>query len=302
MKKILTASLFVLCVLNGFAQQPPNPGFEWWSGVDPVSWHTTNFSVFSVPFTSVLKDNANPHEGNYSAQIKVMTVNIPTIGSVSIPGTLTTATIDIDPLAQTVDIYGGYPFSGTPEKLTGYFRYQPNGTDTCYLGWQLYKTIDGISDTIGMGYMDTSAVVSDWTYFEIPLVYDTVLVPDTMNILFTATNPNTAALHAGTKMWVDDLAFVYGCIAVHGITSASGINIYADKNTRELIIDPKETVVEDADVRIFDMSGRMMAAKKVVLNHSAERIAVQNLSPGTYIVSILSHGKMIETKKIVVLQ
>lgn len=302
MKKTFFSICLVLFMLTSFAQQPPNEGFEWWSGNEPASWHTTNFSVFSVPFVSVLKDNVNPHGGNYSAQIKVMTVNIPTIGSISIPGTLTTATIDIDPFAQTVNVYGGYPFSGTPEKLTGYFRYQPNGTDTCYMGWQLYKTIDGVSDTIGMGYMDTSAVVTDWTYFEIPLVYDTVVIPDTMNILFTATNPNTAALHAGTKMWVDDLAFVYGFIAVHGITSASGINIYADKDTRELIIDPKEAIIDDAVIRVYDMSGRVVAAKNCVLNYSEERIAIQYLIPGTYIVSILSHGKMIETKKIVLLR
>lgn len=302
MKQIFLSICFVLSMLTSFTQQPPNEGFEWWSGSEPASWHTTNFSVFSVPFVSVLKDNVDPHGGNYSAQLKVMTVSIPTIGSVSIPGTLTTATIDIDPFAQTVDIYGGYPFSGTPEKLTGYFRYLPIGTDTCYMGWQLYKTTDGISDTIAMGYMDTSAVVNDWTYFEIPLVYDTVLTPDTMNILFTATNPNTAALHSGTKMWVDDLAFVYGFIAIHGVTSASGINIYADKDTRELIIDPKATVVPDAGISVYDMAGRLMISKECTLNHSAERLSLQNLSPGTYVVAILSRGKIIETKKIVVLR
>lgn len=302
MKNAFLLISFIIFVFAGtYAQQLPNGSFETWSGGEPDSWNTTNMNILGLDFTTVSKDLSGAQQGSASAKLTVVTKNIPFIGPVTMQGALTLGTLNIDPFAQTATLTGGYPFTGMPQKLTGYFKYQPINNDTCAFGWGLTKWNNGVQDTIGYAAIDTMGTFNNWTYFELPLEYLIWEAPDTMNILFVNSNPLDGLNHTGTKMWVDNLSFVYGTVGIEGVTFAKGLSIYAEPFARQLILSSTFEKPENLDISLFNMSGQETNRWRKIMQQSTERLDVSNLLPGTYVIRISSGNRLIDTRKITIL-
>jgi hypothetical protein len=302
MKNAFLLISFIIFVFAGtYAQQLPNGSFETWSGGEPDSWNTTNMNILGLDFTTVSKDLSGAQQGSASAKLTVVTKNIPFIGPITMQGALTLGTLNIDPFAQTATLTGGYPFTGMPQKLTGYFKYQPINNDTCAFGWGLTKWNNGVQDTIGYAAIDTMGTFNNWTYFELPLEYLIWEAPDTMNILFVNSNPLDGLNHTGTKMWVDNLSFVYGTVGIEGVTFAKGLSIYAEPFARQLILSSTFEKPENLDISLFNMSGQETNRWRKSMQQSTERLDVSNLLPGTYVIRISSGNRLIDTRKINIL-
>jgi len=303
MRKTLTlvSILFVLC-FQSFAQQMPNGSFETWSGGEPVNWNTSNQNLLGLDFTTVTKDVSSPQQGTASAKLTVITKTIPFVGSITLQGALTLGILNIDPFAQTATLTGGYPFTGMPQKLTGYFKYQPVANDTCYMGWGLTKWENGIQDTIGYAAIDTMGTFNTWTYFEIPLEYQIWEAPDTMNILFVNSNPLDGINHTGTKMWVDNLSFVYGTVGIEGVTFARGLSVYAERDEHVLFLSSSFEKQENLDISLFNMAGIETNHWRRTMQQTTERLDVGNLVTGTYVLRISSGNRLIDTRKIAILK
>lgn len=302
MKRILSLISFlsILC-FQGIAQQVPNASFETWSNGEPDTWNTTNMNILGLDFTTVTKDMSNPQQGSASAKLTVVTKNIPFVGSLTMQGALTLGILTIDPFAQTATLTGGYPFTGMPQKLVGYFKYQPVNNDTCAFGWGLTKWNNGVQDTIGYTAIDTMGTFTNWTYFEIPLDYMIWEEPDTMNILFVNSNPLDGLDHTGSKLWIDNLSFVYGTVGIEGVTFAKGLSIYAEPYARQLILSSSFEKQEKLDISLFNIAGIETNHWKRNMQTSTERLDVNNLSPGTYVIRISSGNRLIDTRKITIL-
>jgi hypothetical protein len=304
MKRILVlACLVSILTVQGFAQQFPNASFEAWTSGEPDYWNTSNMNILGLDFSGVVtKDNSNPQQGNSSAKLTVVTKSIPFIGtSFTVQGALTLGTLNIDPIAQTASLTGGYAFTGMPQKLVGYFKYQPVNNDTCAFGWGLFKTNNGVQDTIGYAAIDTAGTFNTWTYFEIPLAYTIWEAPDTMNILFVNSNPLDGLVHTGTKMWVDNLSFVYGTVGIEGVTGVKGLNIYAEPFARQLILSASFEKPETLDISLYNMAGAETNRWKRTMQQSTERLDLNNLVPGTYVIRIMSGFRLIDSRKISIL-
>lgn len=297
--------LFILLIFSfiSFAQSIPNSSFETWSGGEPDNWNTTNQNIVGFgAFNTVVSETADPQLGSVSAKLIVVTKTIPVINtSLTLPGVLTLGKLNIDPIAQTASVSGGSPFTGMPEKLTGYFKYQPVKNDTCAMGWGLTKWNNGVRDTIGFGAIDKMGLVNTWTYFEIPLIYLKTEAPDTLNILFLNSNPLDKIDHTGTTMWVDNLSFVYGTVGIEGVTSAKNLQIYADCNSKQLILSTSFGKQENLDIRLFNMSGIETRRWKRNMQQATEHLDIDNLMPGSYVIRISSGKRLIDTRKITIL-
>jgi hypothetical protein len=303
MKTIFT---FIIILIfwgtQSFAQQLPNGSFETWNGGEPDFWNTSNMNLLGlVTFTTVAKDVSNPQQGTASAKLTVVTKTIPLVGTYTVQGALTLGTLNIDPIGQTATLSGGYPFTGMPQKLTGYFKYQPVNNDTCYLGWGLTKWNNGIQDTIGYAAIDTMGIFNNWTYFELPLEYQIWEAPDTMNILFVNSNPLDGIDHTGTKMWIDNLSFVYGTVGIEGVTFAKNLSIYAKRDAKQLIITSNFEKPQILDISLFNMAGIETNHWKRSMQVSTEQLDVNTLPAGTYVIRITSGNKLIDTRKISIL-
>ncbi len=303
MKILFPAVIFILILSTQMrAQQIPNGSFETWSSGEPDLWNTSNINLLGLAtFTTVSKDLSNPQSGLASAKLTVVTKTIPLIGTYTVQGALTLGTLNIDPIGQTATLTGGYPFTGMPQKLTGYFKYNPVNNDTCVMGWGLTKWNNGVQDTIGYAAIDTMGTFNNWTYFEVPLEYLIWEAPDTMNIIFVNSNPLDGLNHTGTSMWVDNLSFVYGTVGIEGVTFAKGLSIYAEPYARQLILSSTFEKQENLDIRLYNMAGMETNHWKRYMQQSTERLDVGNLTPGTYVIRITSGKRLIDTRKISIL-
>ena len=303
MKRILPAIYFslILCIPL-FAQQVPNGSFETWTNGEPNQWKTSNQSIPLIGnITTVSKDLTNPQSGTASAKLTVVKTTIPFVGTYNIPGVLTLGKLNYDLAAKTASVTGGTPFTGIPLKLTGYYKYQPVKNDTCALGWGLTKWNNGMRDTIGYGAIYTNATLNSWTYFEIPLKYLLTETPDTMNILFLNSNPLDGADHTGTNMWVDNLSFVYGTVGIEDITFTKEMNIYAEPYARQLVLSSSFAKQENLDIRLFNMAGTETRHWKRTMQQSIEHLDLRNLTPGTYVIRISTDNRLVDTRKITIL-
>ncbi len=294
----LIISLFI--GIRSTAQDIPNASFENWSGGEPVSWHTTNQSILGTQFNVVNKETASPQSGLYSARLEVVTKNIFLVGAVTVPGVLTLSQISIDVFAQTVNISGGYPFTAMPQQLAGYVKYQPAGIDTAYFGFALTRRQNGVLDTIGFAADTITTTLSSWTHFQLPIAYTIWEAPDTMSILFLCTNPNDPVVHTGSKMWVDNLSFIYGTVGIEGITFGEDYRIYANASTKQLILETKFEKPRDLLISLISMSGQEVLQSHKVMEKSTEHFETGNLPPGTYILRLSEDRKILDSRKITI--
>jgi len=301
--KIIAIAFLILSlpVTNAFSQQMPNGSFETWSSGEPVDWNTSNYSLLGINWDVVTKETASPQLGTASAKLSVITKNVPFVGTITIQGALTLGVITMDPVAQTATVSGGYAFTGMPQKLTGYFKYQPVANDTCYLGWGLTKWNNGVKDTIGYVAIDTMGTFNNWTYFEIPLEYLIWEAPDTMNILFLCSNPLDGVNHTNTKMWVDNLSFVYGTVSIEGLTFDNKIKIYGQHDSQKLILEPAFDKPKQVLIELISISGKQAAKWEKNLFQQQEFLDISNEKPGVYIIRISEENKLIENRKITII-
>lgn len=299
----IIAALFILqlfCIAS-FAQQIPNYSFETWSGNEPNSWNTTN-SVLGISFNTVTKDMAGPQQGLASAKLTAVSKTIFLLGTYKIPGVITLGKLNVDLLKQSYSLSGGTPFIGRPQKLSGYFKYQPVNNDTCIFGMGLFKWNNGKQDTLGFAALDTAGTFNSWTRFEIPVHYLTLGDPDTMNIVILNSNPLDGLDHTGTKLWIDNLSLEYGIVGIEGVTFPRKLSIYAEPHARQLIVESSFDRSENLDISLINMSGAEIKRWKRSMLHSTERLDVNTLSPGTYVIRITSGNRLIDTRKITILK
>jgi hypothetical protein len=297
-------SLFFLLIFcaKSFAQQIPNSSFETWTGGKPDNWSTSNQNIPLLgTITTVSKDLADPQQGAASAKLTVVKISVPFVGTYKIPGVLTLGKLNVDLVNQKASVSGGYPFTGRPLKLSGYFKYQPVKNDTCILGLGLFKWNNGKQDTLGFGAIDTFGIINTWAHFEIPIHYLSEATSDTVNILFLNSNPVDGVDHTGTAMWVDNLSFDYGTVGIEGVTPARDLRIYAEPNAKSLILEFAFEKQENLDISLFNMAGSLTNHWRRDVQKSTEKLDVNNLSPGTYIIRISSGKRLIDTRKITIL-
>lgn len=301
MNRIISV-LFILQIFcfNSFAQQIPNNSFESWTGGEPDSWNTTN-TILGINFNTVEKDLADPQQGIASAKLTAVSKTIFLSGTYKIPGVLTLGNLNVNLITQTYSLTGGIPFTGRPEKLSGYYKYQPVNNDTCVFGLGLFKWNNGKQDTLGFAAMKTWGTYNSWTYFEIPVHYLVQGDPETMNIVILNSNPLDGIDHTGTKLWIDNLSLEYGTVGIEGVTSAKELRIYAEPNRRQLILEFAFIQKENLDISLFNMSGLETNHWKRSAQQSTERLDVNNLVPGTYVIRITSGNRLIDTRKITIL-
>jgi hypothetical protein len=296
---ILLSSLLLFPAFHLSSQDIPNSGFENWTGGNPDDWYTTNTTFLVLTFNVVNKETTNPHSGLASARLEVVTNTIPFVGTYTVPGVLTLSEIDLDLEQGSFNISGGYPFTGMPQQLAGFIKYQPVGTDTAFFGFALSKwNENGTRDTIGYAQDTITGSIPNWTEFHLPMPYNIWEAPDTMSILFLCTNVNDPIVHTGTKLWVDDLSFIYGPVGISGITFGKDYRIYADATSRQLILDASFDPPRDLELALLSISGQIMDHRKCRIGKSKELIETSHLPPGVYILKISEGNRVLDSRKI----
>lgn len=191
---------------------PPLLPDETFSYSDPVSWSTGNQATGHSQLGNgfyVTQDTSNRYDGTSSTRLESNEITI--LGNViTIPGLLVSGEFVINPVDfATGDINPfavpgvGFPVTGKPSKLVGYYKYAPMGVDTFEIACAL---VDSARNQVAYGILRSAATVGSFTRFEINLTYTSCNRPDTICII-AASSPFTSGASTtgadGSVLWVD---------------------------------------------------------------------------------------------------
>ena len=288
--KLLFTHLFIIALFVNIipqhiiAQNPiPNPGFEEWSGGEPVDWNTINQSIFGTSFICVTRDQTNPQSGSSCAKIQTVTHNIILVGPVTMPGILSLGEITLDIINQTGTVSGGVPIDTQPNMLKGWFRYLPAAGDSCIMGIGLFRWNGTGRDTLATSYTVIGGQNPDWQEFTVPIDYLIWAVPDTMNIMFFSSNLLTGSPVSGSQLWIDNLSVEYGPVGTGNIATERKPELrYGDDGHSVLIKVGNKT----SGISIFGINGACLKEYTPGFGQTEIPVNTADLKPGIYLARI----------------
>lgn len=291
--------VFIIASLSSYiasSQSIPNGDFEYWEEngpyEDPSGWGTSNWSFYGIlSFNTVTRYNADPYSG--ASAVQLVTKEETSGGEkVKVSGILTLGTFDINIVSRTAAVNGGVLYHKRPEKVTGYYKYAPQGNDSCVFFITLFKwnIFKNERDTIASSWYKGERA-DTWTKFEFPVNYRSDETPDSLNIIFSSSD--TSIFEEGSTLWIDSILIIDDADTV---SIEEGVDILVYPNpvyTKLSVINP---LTENYTVYIYSGEG-----KRVYLMENKgylHEIDFTGMSPGIYYVRIDTPSKHI-LKKII---
>ncbi|HTA27364.1 MAG TPA: T9SS type A sorting domain-containing protein [Bacteroidia bacterium] len=303
MKKLLLSfSALVILGLPRLIAQVPNAGFEQWTpnllvptandpngGLGTTGWwdlNVFNSSILGGSPITVFKDNYQPFQGTYCAKIVSQTMSQtsfdtikhfdPSFNYPQTNGLIFTATIGF-----TGKVTAGIPITNNWKSFSFYYKYFPNGSDTCSctIGIYHWNSVTHQRDLIGGGIWKSGAQQASWTPETVNIFYDSASSKaDTAFILFSA-----ASIYSNPKvndsMMIDSSAYL-----------ASGIdNIAAHSDNVNLYPNPANNQINFAVtgqfkvgmVEVYDITGKLMGT--YIMHNNLLTINTQSFNTGLYL-------------------
>ncbi len=243
MKKIiLNLALFLTATTLKAQNQPfPNGGFENWNGSGdlelPVDFHSNKDGggSSSLGAKTAFKETNSPHSG--TACVRVETVKY-LGGLVKINGSLTTGYVNAPSTTKSEGYIGTTKYQGNatdirriaftskPDSLVGYFKYTKGGNNEAakvrvilhkdhYYDPETPATnnyTDPSANKIGDAlFISASQDFTGWTRFSVPFNYVSTDSPEYLLVTATSSADQETTV-AGSKLWLDDLEFIYNPI------------------------------------------------------------------------------------------
>ena len=295
MKKFF--AVIVLCsfslILHLHGQTPvPNGDFETWitSGTyqNPQYWDTPNQAIaIALPFGTAVVTKSTDHEsGSFSARLESKQLTLP---SLVVPGVVTLGKLTINIFTQTFGINGGVPISDKPTHMKGFYKFQPQGGDSCAIGIGFTKWNNGIRDSVGIGAFSTHDTVNVWTPFYAWINYVLDEQPDTFNILAISSADYSPT--AGTVLYVDNISLDYTA-GINREDPSAGIELYQDREDRQILVYFNFEKPEATGIQLFNMTGQVVVSIPAETVMKSRRILDYNGFPaGVYVLEILHGGK-----------
>lgn len=270
-----------------YSQEIPNSDFEQWQGNDPVNWHTPNSFTATYGVVTVTPETTAPYSGNYSVKMETKS-----LFGYTIPGFITSGQISVNVQnPNPVTILGGVPFSQRPQYFEGYYKYLPSTGDNCIIQAFLLKrnSQNNSVDTIAKALFTQNTTVSDWTLFKLEFQYLSQEYPDTIQINFSSSNPNTAVV--GSKLYVDNISVTGGSLLNNYYFFKDNYSYYIENNELHFIFNKNFGAKV---INFYDITG-----KKISLNEiNSNRIKISLNKNKIYIYEIVT-DESIYTGKII---
>lgn len=280
----------------------PNPGFETWTTTgnytNPTGWDTPNQELMSIPFfgfSVVTKSTDHQGTGSFSAKLETKHLSLPPL---DVPGFLTCGTLTVDIATASYTLSGGVPVVDQPTHLKGFYKFLPKGGDSCVVGIGLTKWNGTSRDSVAYGYFSTKDTVPDWTPFSAWIYYESLIIPDTMNIIAMSTAQEV--MTPGTTLWIDNLFLDY-TVGKQEQHEAGKFIVYQDRETSRLLIFPDQEGCWPVTVRLTDMRGVTRFSTSLTMPSDRIVIPCGDLQQGIFLVEMM-RGSDRFTKKVFINQ
>lgn len=291
--------LLLLMVFSGNnVRAQPNGGFEEWttefSYEVPNGWQTINFLSLSNPPAALSAFKAtglDVHSGNYALKLKTVLVSnnqFPGFLGDSIGGCFT-GKINISPFSYQF----GYPYTGRPEKLEFWAKYNPVGNDTAAAA-VLLRQWNGVKhDTIAGGVLDILPSPGFINY-QINLDYSMsgpTDVPDSAIIVFYPSK-DSAVARINSTLFIDDVSLT-GWVGIEDKEKMlNTVKVFPNPATNNITIQPSGK--NSQNIRIMDISGKQVCVVQVVENQFYINTSV--FANGLYFFEIRDSSKRVTSR------
>ncbi len=191
--------------------QLANNSFEDWllhSFEEPFDWNSTNI-LADLPGERSVERSSDAHSGDFALKIRSIENRFDgDILGLAFSGPLPFGEDDEDD-----ELPPGFPITSRPELLTGYYKYEPVGPDTAFVGVQFtrYNSTSDATEYLSDIILRPLPAAAEWTSFELSIDLPEGVMPDSATIAIASSNSidEEADAHRGlgSCLWVDDLAF-----------------------------------------------------------------------------------------------
>lgn len=284
--KITLLVAFLAAFFMGFAQQPPNGGFEnfsdpytptGWIGIEDLSQNAIGLqnSIFTFQDSTTFTEGA--------ASLKLVTDTIPFYYQLVgiLPGLASLGTGSLD--NQFNPTFVGIPFTYRPDSIIFDYKYTTPGGDTAAVNLKLTKQDTVIIFGRGVYLLPDS----NWVHMSISLtaLYNTSDTPESLLLQFVSSNPNANPV-IGSTLHVDGVRFGYINQPVQaGINELASARFSVYPNPASSLLNITSTVnLESCSVQMFDLLGRIVLTQP--LTNANNVIDIAKLAGGTYIYRI----------------
>jgi hypothetical protein len=188
--------------------------------------------------------------------------------------------------------------------LGGYYKYYPVGLDTAFIDGFTSRYDGGSMTTINIEQgMIPLIAASTWTYFEVPINYNSWPFVDTINVSFASGNISGGYSGLGSALYLDALSLSYFPVSVKEIADAKPLEMSIFPNPANWLVQISfnGSVEENGEIRITDAYGRIVYKKEYLGSNPKESLTldVSALSAGLYFVKIETPKRAAITKLII---
>lgn len=276
MKKNLLSLFTVLftCII-AVAQNPvPNPGFENWVSLNPVSWTANNFGPYPISQSFIA------HTGASSVR-----------GEVILSGPSTC----LAPLLISSTLGQGFSVSQLYGNLKFWCRFNAVSSDILFGSVSI---LNASMTVIGSGTEIIFTSITSWTEYTVPIAY-TGSGPSKCLITFTigdgtgSGNPN-----CGSYFLIDDVQLTDVIGIEETSANAASFTVVANPASENILIERNFTSTK-ATAELLDCLGKKITEIIFAPGEKNASINVKSLSAGIYFVQLTSDKRKV-TRKVVV--
>ena len=264
----------------------PNSGFEDWYNVGvefPENWRSVDLLVYDT-YTSFLNTPSSTktftkdaHTGNHSLVIQNYMSGDNVRRGYSFIG------------EENNDYYTPhFPFVDTFKYIQGYYKFIPDGSDTARINMRTYH--EGNSRSNNNLFIHEEA--TEWTYFSMPLTYNSTLDPDSAALIFYSGNDQDGEYNLGTKLYLDNLELVLEPtpLQLSIVHIENTITNYPNPTSDKVYLDTREVYTT---CTIADALGKTEEAR--LINNT---VSLKNYPSGIYFITLHGANNSVSALKI----
>ena len=290
-----------LLIVSAMAQtQIPEGGFNNWTPnstnvyYEPSGdWWTTLNSLATLGGPVTVYQTTDAHTGEYAAQLGTMQWGDLLISGLLVSGNFT--------LTEPY-ILNGQPFTDTPSKFKGWFKYTPVNGDSAGVGALLtrYNAETSHQDTLATAILAIEENVQTYTQFEIDFDYLIPgLTPDTIIIVFTSSGDGgNFQGEIGSTLTIDDISLEYPTGLQESLLPELKVSVFPSPVAEQVTFKFKTTQPEKLLCDVYAFDGRLI--RSFSPDGMEHQMDVSTWSQGKYILQVYKGSSLVSSAKFIV--
>jgi hypothetical protein len=299
--KALNVFLLFMLITSAMAQtQIPEGGFNNWNPnsintyYEPAGdWWATLNPLVSIGAPVTVYPTSDAHSGEYAAQLETKLW-----GTLLLSGLLVSG----DFILSAPYIQNGKPFTDTPSKFKGWYKYISVNGDSAGIAAILtrYNTGKGKQDTVATAITAITENASTYTEFEIDFEYLMPGInPDSIIIVFTSSGDGgNFQGEVGSTLTIDDISLEYPFGIQESLMPEFIVEAFPSPATNNISFKFYTTQAEKLFCFVYSLNGQMIQSFSPV--GKEHQMDVSNWSQGKYIIQVYKDSKLASSAKFIV--